>query len=106
MRVGQCAHVLRQGSVHLTEGNSIPLSLLQGLEFLTSGLLAIGLWTPVDGLLQSMLECRWMYAVGHFDSAYFQAALMALCLSLLGPGAWSIDAHLFGRRRIRIDQRP
>jgi len=26
-------------------------------------------------------------------------------LSLLGPGAWSVDAHLFGMRRIDIDPR-
>lgn len=103
MRAGQCAHVLRQGSTHLTEDSSLPLSLLQGLEFVTSGLLAIGLWTPIAGLLQSMMEFRWMYAMGHYDDANFQAALMALCLSLLGPGAWSIDARLFGRRRIRIN---
>lgn len=105
MRVGQCVHVLRQGSLHLMEDNSLPISLMQCAEFLTSGLLAIGLWTPVAGLLQSILECRWIYTVGHFDSGYFQGALIALCLSLLGPGAWSMDAHLFGRRRIRIDQR-
>lgn len=29
----------------------------------------------------------------------------ALALSLLGPGAWSIDAHLYGRRVIRLDPR-
>jgi hypothetical protein len=62
------------------------------------------LWTPVAGLLQAVLECRWIYTSGHFDTGYFNAAVMALCLALLGPGAWSIDAHLFGRRRIHIDQ--
>ncbi|HTU09964.1 MAG TPA: hypothetical protein VMG08_03610 [Allosphingosinicella sp.] len=27
-------------------------------------------------------------------------------LALLGPGAWSIDAHRFGRRVIRVEARP
>jgi hypothetical protein len=30
----------------------------------------------------------------------------AVALVLLGPGAWSIDAHLFGRRVIRLEPRP
>lgn len=29
----------------------------------------------------------------------------ALALALLGPGAWSIDAHRFGRRVIRLEPR-
>jgi hypothetical protein len=29
--------------------------------------------------------------------------LLAVCLVMLGPGAWSLDARLFGRQRIRID---
>jgi hypothetical protein len=29
----------------------------------------------------------------------------AVSLVLLGPGAWSIDAHLHGRRVIRLDPR-
>jgi uncharacterized membrane protein YphA (DoxX/SURF4 family) len=27
-------------------------------------------------------------------------AAMAIALALLGPGAWSIDARLFGRKRL------
>jgi uncharacterized membrane protein YphA (DoxX/SURF4 family) len=30
----------------------------------------------------------------------------AVALVLLGPGAWSIDAHLYGRRVIRLEPRP
>lgn len=86
------------------EIDSVPISLMQCAEYLTSGLLTIGLWTPIAGSLQALVECRWLLTAGRFDSGYFQGALMALCLSLLGPGAWSIDAHLFGRRRIHIDQ--
>jgi hypothetical protein len=30
-------------------------------------------------------------------------ALLGLSLMMLGPGAWSLDAFLFGRRRIDLD---
>jgi uncharacterized membrane protein YphA (DoxX/SURF4 family) len=33
---------------------------------------------------------------------YLAAALMGLGLALLGPGAWSIDARLYGRKRIHL----
>jgi uncharacterized membrane protein YphA (DoxX/SURF4 family) len=28
--------------------------------------------------------------------------ILSISLALLGPGAWSIDAHIFGRKRIDI----
>jgi uncharacterized membrane protein YphA (DoxX/SURF4 family) len=31
-------------------------------------------------------------------------AAIAASMAMLGPGAWSIDARLFGRKRIDIDR--
>ena len=31
---------------------------------------------------------------------------LGISLALLGPGAWSVDARLFGWRRIEIPNRP
>ncbi|MGK6355730.1 hypothetical protein ACMGDH_10955 [Sphingomonas sp. DT-207] len=41
------------------------------------------------------------------DLAWFLASCSggAVALMLLGPGAWSIDAHLYGRRVIRLEPR-
>jgi uncharacterized membrane protein YphA (DoxX/SURF4 family) len=30
-------------------------------------------------------------------------AILSISLALLGPGAWSVDAHIFGRKRIDIN---
>jgi len=41
-----------------------------------------------------------------FTHVVFQPIMLATIgasLALLGPGAWSIDARLYGRRRIDID---
>jgi putative oxidoreductase len=35
----------------------------------------------------------------------FASAGSVLALALLGPGAWSVDAHRFGRRVIRLEVR-
>lgn len=31
-------------------------------------------------------------------------AVLAVGLAMLGPGAWSVDARLFGRKRFAIDR--
>ncbi|MBI3896212.1 MAG: PqqD family peptide modification chaperone [Acidobacteria bacterium] len=68
-------------------------------------LLLAGLWTPVSGTLAAILEL-WLASSGTGDprNAFLMAA-MAAALTMLGPGAWSVDARLFGRRRIRIPDR-
>ena len=104
MRLGQSVHVLSGADLRSLTAPDLSVALLHGLEFLTSGLLAIGLWTPIAGSLQALLECRGVYAHGHFEPDHFLEVLLAICLAMLGPGAWSLDARLFGRQRIRIDR--
>ncbi len=104
MRLGQGIQVLSADDLRSLSGADLPMALLHGLELLTSGLLALGLWTPFAGLLQALLECTGVYAHGHFQREHLMGVLLAVCLAMLGPGAWSLDARLFGRQRIRIDQ--
>jgi hypothetical protein len=88
----------------LTVASSTPVLL----EMVTAGaaiLLLIGLWTPLAGALIAVAELGmavlhpaepWMYV--HF-------AAMGAALAMLGPGGCSLDARLFGRKRIQIPQR-
>lgn len=67
------------------------------------GLLAsAGLWTPVIGILVAILEIGLLVRRVGDPWLHVLLATLAASLSLLGPGAWSVDAHLFGRRRIDI----
>ena len=63
-------------------------------------LLLVGLWTPLVGALVAILEL-WI-AFSYPGDPWNRVMLAALCASLamVGPGAWSIDARLFGRKRI------
>jgi uncharacterized membrane protein YphA (DoxX/SURF4 family) len=71
-------------------------------------LLLVGLWTPVAGTLAAIVKL-WIALSPYFSHsgdpwiAILQAALGAV-LAMLGPGAWSIDARLFGRKRIDIPE--
>ena len=65
-------------------------------------LLLAGLWTPVGGTLIAVTEL-WM-AFSQRGDLWIDIVLAALAagLALLGPGAWSVDARLFGRKRFSI----
>ena len=72
-------------------------------------LLLIGLWTPVVGALAGIVKV-WIALsryLSHSGDSWIAIALAVLSavLAMVGPGAWSIDARLFGRRRIDIPER-
>jgi putative oxidoreductase len=70
-----------------------------------STLLVAGLWTPVVGTLTATLELA--TAFWHPSDIWIHGLVASLgaALALLGPGAWSVDAWLFGWRRIEIPER-
>jgi putative oxidoreductase len=67
------------------------------------GLLVIGLWTPLSAALQLIAESWSTISAGILDQSHIASAVIGLSLTMLGPGAWSVDARLFGRRRIDIN---
>jgi uncharacterized membrane protein YphA (DoxX/SURF4 family) len=70
--------------------------------------LLAGLWTPVVGAVIAFNEA-WigfsLYSLGlEHTWIHMFVANLAVSVAMLGPGAWSIDARLFGRQRIDIDR--
>jgi hypothetical protein len=95
---------MHQGIVGSPGSHSDP-GIFQWIAFGTGLLLLAGLWTPVMGVLVGILEL-WI-AIARPGDLWNPMLLLALGLSLamLGPGAWSVDALLFGRKRIEIRDR-
>lgn len=59
-----------------------------------------GLWTPVAGALVAVIEL-WIVLAGGSDAGMSLAvAVFGGTLAMIGPGAWSVDARLFGRKHI------
>jgi uncharacterized membrane protein YphA (DoxX/SURF4 family) len=79
--------------------------LFQAIAAATGALLLVGLWTPVAALLQVCLQLTHAFVHDAPGPNPFLLGAMGLSLSMTGPGAWSLDARLFGRKRIDITVR-
>jgi putative oxidoreductase len=81
------------------------LAVLQLAVAAAAALLLVGSWTPIAGALMAAAEL--CLALLHPVDPWMHILLGALAaaLAMLGPGAWSVDAHRFGRKRIQIPQR-
>ena len=67
-------------------------------------LLVAGLWTPLAGMAVAAIELSQMFS-SEVVVAPLMAATMGAALAMLGPGRWSLDARLFGWKRIEAPVR-
>jgi len=89
------------GALALRAGPSLGAGLFAGFSGGLGILLIAGLWTPFIGALVGLDGLVIAFAHGPVWLWLIVAALGA-GLALTGPGAWSIDARLFGWRRLDI----
>ncbi len=79
---------------------SEPVFLRTVTKALAGLLLCAGLWTPVAGGALSLFSL-WSAFSGAGDPwGQILLAAIGVALAMLGPGAWSIDARLYGRKRL------
>jgi uncharacterized membrane protein YphA (DoxX/SURF4 family) len=84
----------------------IRMATLDMLAAIAAMLLLAGLWTPVAGALVAMIEL-WIAFFSHPPDpwTFILLGTLGVALALLGPGAWSADARLFGWKRIDLGDR-
>jgi uncharacterized membrane protein YphA (DoxX/SURF4 family) len=63
-------------------------------------LIWIGLWTPVAAAAAAAIQIILIFFGHTFNLSLVVFAALGLSLAVLGPGAWSCDARLYGRKRI------
>ena len=83
----------------------VPEPMAMGLKLpglLSAALLLAGIWTPFAALLQVVTEVLLAFSMPAFASLHLTRAAIGLALAGLGPGMWSLDARLYGRKRIEI----
>lgn len=85
---------------HLGQPIPLVLSVLEMVVAAAGILVLAGLWTPVVGTLIFLLEI----VIASFFAAspliHVMVATISVTLAMIGPGAWSVDARRYGRKRI------
>jgi len=105
LRVVTGIALLVQAAMALRGDPPVGPTLLAALTGVIGILLLVGLWTPITGTLLAVLSL-WT-AFFHPPDLLNWILLSALGggLALLGPGGWSVDARLFGWKRVELPNR-
>ena len=103
LRIATGASLMIRGVEKCQAGQTIE-SVILGLFVIVDGaLLGTGLWTPIAGPLVMLLSA-WEVLMQHEDPQLgILLAAIGLALAFVGPGALSIDARLYGWKRIDLE---
>jgi uncharacterized membrane protein YphA (DoxX/SURF4 family) len=96
------AALIAQGLGGLRGGSPVePLAF--DVVAIADGLLLIaGLWTPITGSIVVLLAVLNTATQPGNWQADILLTTMGVALALVGPGVWSVDARLFGWKRIDV----
>jgi putative oxidoreductase len=89
-----------EGTLHAWQSGATLAAFTHAIDVVSGLFLIAGFWTPIGGVLQALVEVANVLAGGGYEHAV--RALIGLSVAMLGPGAWSVDARLFGRKRIDV----
>jgi putative oxidoreductase len=100
------AAILAYGLItNLEKPSHFPAILIHVLAACAGLLLLIGLWTPIAGAVLSFIELWMVFSRSSDMWLSIILAILGGTLAMIGPGAWSVDAFLFGRKHIEISDR-
>ena len=91
--------LIRFGIIDLT-GTSFSSKIPQVIGACAGILFLVGLWTPIVGALIAVTELWIAITLVRDPWISIAVATFGGTVATIGPGAWSIDARLFGRKHI------
>ena len=105
LRAAAAIPTIQHGIAGLLTSPPPALINLQLVAAVAAAFLLLGLWTPVAGVLMALAELCLTFSHPIDPSRHILLGALGVALAMLGPGAWSLDARQFGRKRIHIPQR-
>jgi hypothetical protein len=105
MRLVVGSALLVRASVRLSGDPSMNVTILAVLSIAAGVLLIAGLWTPIVGVSIAGIEISKMFMLPGDRWIWLLLGAAGAALAMLGPGLWSVDARLFGWRRIEAPPR-
>jgi len=101
LRAAAGSVVIAAAVMHLFSSPAITSFMLDLGSIAVAGLLLAGVWTPVSAALVAAAGLWCGLSSPNLSTGLLVMAIGA-ALVMLGPGAWSIDARLYGWRRIDV----
>jgi uncharacterized membrane protein YphA (DoxX/SURF4 family) len=102
LRVSAAIPLIVQGVFELRELPHSRVFMFHAFAIIVGILLLAGLWTPFMAVFQAILELASALSPSSEVVLHLLLAALGISLVMLGPGAWSLDCRLFGRKRIDI----
>jgi uncharacterized membrane protein YphA (DoxX/SURF4 family) len=103
LRVSVAATLLEHGTGHWILAASLWMLLP---IILTATCLCLGLLTPICASLCCLIEFYSLTITGEQDMFHLVISILtSAILATLGPGAYSLDARIFGRRLLTVPHR-
>ena len=93
------------GAIGAVLHGSVTAAIANVLAAVAGILLLIGLWTPVVGAIVAATELWIIFLLPQDLRLHILQAVFGVGLALIGPGVWSVDARLYGWRRVEIPTR-
>ena len=104
LRLVAGAMLTTDGVIALRASPGLQTAVTQSMAIGAGVLLALGLWTPVVGVLVALIELRLVFLGTAQIRAYILLGVVGAALAALGPGVRSIDALLYGRKRFELHE--
>jgi uncharacterized membrane protein YphA (DoxX/SURF4 family) len=98
--VAGSALVVRAGLTLRSDPPPINLTISAILLLVAGSLLIAGLWTPIAGASVALIEVWKMLMLPGDKPLWLMLGTAGAALAMLGPGLWSIDARLYGWKRL------
>ena len=110
VRIGIGIALICLGIDNFLTGVKEPIALVRESVAVTGGIFLLsGFWTPIIGTLIAIDQLWIAFSVSSSqrDGQWIHVflAVLAAATAMVGPGAWSIDAVRFGRKRFDIASR-
>jgi uncharacterized membrane protein YphA (DoxX/SURF4 family) len=100
LRLAEGVPSVVEGCTNAWRSGATLAAIPHAVDVVSGLLLLAGFWTPIGGVLQALVEFANVLAGAGYE--HVVRALIGLSVAMLGPGAWSVDARLFGRKRIDV----
>ena len=81
------------------------ITITSAILLLGGILLMAGLWTPMAGSLVALVEAWKILTLPGDRWLWLLLGAVSGALAMLGPGLWSVDARLFGWKRVEAPPR-